>query len=289
MDSLCPTPWIITGGMKGALGLLEWGLVGPAVARGESRVRAGALQETAEFQQSGCLRMCPCGLPPWGRGEFGQDLQDENRSSNRSIHGQRPPPSTKTEFAGLAIWEQRNELLWGQWTWMRRGAGLDRGCQKLSATSPPANRGLAGACARPPEKALRVCWVLRPSWLLAAIFTGVGPREQSSERVLAHGCLHTAIVSGGACRCRMQWNGQAQVGQCPRLSRIVPDCPGVYFMFFFSGVSHPAGVLAHGHHLGRGVETTRNHSEPLATTRGYFIFLCLHGPHGVLAHGHYGV
>ncbi|MDB6068218.1 MAG: hypothetical protein JWR26_4426 [Pedosphaera sp.] len=85
------------------------------------------------------------------------------------------PPRMKTEFERFFAREQLSELLWGQWTWMRRGVGLGPWWQKLSATSPqpspPANRGLAGACARPPEKALRVSWVWRPSWRLTN-FTG---------------------------------------------------------------------------------------------------------------------
>ncbi|MDB6064010.1 MAG: hypothetical protein JWR26_218 [Pedosphaera sp.] len=40
---------------------------------------------------------------------------------------------------------------------------------------------------------------------------------------------------------------------------------GIFYVLFFWGVP-PCGVLVPGHHLGRGVETARNHP-------GYFIFL----------------
>ncbi|MDB6068722.1 MAG: hypothetical protein JWR26_4930 [Pedosphaera sp.] len=72
----------------------------------------------------------------------------------RSLHGLRPPSSMKTEITRFFAGEQWSDLHRDGWTWMRRGAGLDRGWQKLSATSPcplPQPNGLAER-----EKAQRV-------------------------------------------------------------------------------------------------------------------------------------
>ncbi|MDB6066970.1 MAG: hypothetical protein JWR26_3178 [Pedosphaera sp.] len=69
---------------------------------------------------------------------------------------------------------------------------------------------------------------------------------------------------------------QARMGQCPGLSPIVPDCPGVLLFSFFRGCPTLRRVWVSGQHLGRGVEAARNHPQSPATTRGNFIFLRCH-------------
>src|ERR1700692_262690 len=64
----------------------------------------------------------------------------------------------------------------------------------------------------------------------------------------------------------------ARMGQCPGLSPIVPDCPGVLLFSFFRGCPTLRRVWVSGQHLGRGVETARNLPHHLASSRGNFIF-----------------
>ncbi|MDB6063935.1 MAG: pyrC [Pedosphaera sp.] len=78
--------------------------------------------------------------------------------------------------------------------------------------------------------------------------------------------------------------------------RRLPPVAAAYFpMCFFPGVPHPAGVLESGQHLGRGVETARNHPQSPATTRGNLFFnvatrVCADGVLAGCHHerGHYG-
>ncbi|MDB6064402.1 MAG: hypothetical protein JWR26_610 [Pedosphaera sp.] len=90
----------------------------------------------------GCLPRSS--LPPKRGGGEGEDLEFligfagivEPCRSRGSFYGLRLSHSMKTKITGLATKQQRSELSRKDWTWMGRGAGLDRGWQKLSATSP---------------------------------------------------------------------------------------------------------------------------------------------------------
>jgi hypothetical protein len=110
---------------------------------------------------------------------------------------------------------------------------------------------------------------------------GRGRRVPAVAQKLWRGALQRKMEfqqSGGTA------TGKARVGQCPGLARIVPDCPGLsggVFILFFYRVSHPGlcrRVFPHGALWECRCPATiwagawRQH----ATTRGDFIFLCLH-------------
>ncbi|MDB6064743.1 MAG: hypothetical protein JWR26_951 [Pedosphaera sp.] len=138
--------------------------------------------------------------------------------------------------------------------------------------------------------------------------TGVGPREQSSGgsglgdgMQWGHGLVENKGSKGpkgrkaalgpgstGGLRCGLletvskgRLGGEKDRFKGPDQPladayRRLPPVAAAYFpMCFFPGVSHPAGVLEFGQHLGRGVETARNLPQPLASSRGN-LFFCFH-------------
>ncbi|MDB6067716.1 MAG: hypothetical protein JWR26_3924 [Pedosphaera sp.] len=114
----------------------------------------------------------------------------KDRTLYRSFHGLRPPPSMKTEIGRLVTRQQQSELWWDHWTWMHCGSGLNRGCQKLSASSPrpspPPKRGgrsLRTATGEDLERLVVVsavagAWALGCNWAMDM----VDARDQKDQR-----------------------------------------------------------------------------------------------------------
>jgi hypothetical protein len=141
-------------------------------------------------------------------------------------------------------------------------------------------RGWYGAClgrwTRCLRTATRSCCACTP-FLLPPPLGAMADRPLSSSPAYGTDRLPRSYVPARAVLCRGKGSfSKAGLGQRPGLTRIDPHCPGVFFMFFFSGVSHPAGVLAHGHYLGRGVETTRIFPRLPVSSLGNLFFMLPH-------------